>query len=169
MRNISVRRATLAIGSLWVYFSVAILLGETIAGFHLHLGYVSLICIVGLVGIELSIRTLYKAQVLSLSHLPNIFLCGVAVFTTLIATDIVFSIYLNMNNSETWDKLSSRYIRESDSMRWPGEMYPRKFFPTKKNFALYKPNLKLETERYGDTYYFNLKQSSTVRNEVLTP
>ena len=57
--------------------------------------------------------------------------------------------------------------REIDQNYVPGELYPRLYFPTEKNFRLHKPNVSVSGSHYGLFYHQGMLKSPTLTQNVL--
>jgi hypothetical protein len=61
----------------------------------------------------------------------------------------------------------SAEAREHDSAIWHGELYPRLYTPPGESFNLFKPNLRVSGETYGERYVASMMKSPTLVKSVL--
>lgn len=80
-------------------------------------------------------------------------------------SDIVYSIYLNIARPVRSENL--QYYRFHDPHVWPGELDPRAYYPTERNFQLRKPNTTISFDMYGGFFRFDMFRSATLVNSVL--
>lgn len=156
--------ATISLGLMWLYFAIVGLLNETVAGIHVRLVYVAvsfpIIC-----GFFCRLtRWLVRRRLLPDRLLQQITLLVVVSLGSVLLMDIVYSISLNFQAHKEPDLRSSR---STDPITTIGELYPRLFYPTDRNFRLHKPNYTVSGEHYGGTYSPKMMASPTLVKSVL--
>jgi hypothetical protein len=95
--------------------------------------------------------------------LANLNLLGGTVVACLVALDIAYSMYVNSTTS-SFDITKSRVFDENI---WVSELYPKVYYPTERNFALHKPNVKVSGEPFGNLYRLPMLDSPILTSAVL--
>jgi hypothetical protein len=161
-----VRFATLGLGLVLTYFLVVFLYAEAIFGFRVQLSHLALTVIFISGNLYWIGRWACKKHLVSASWLKDLAFSCMATLLSLVGVDIGFSFYHNIKNSHSVSA-DGEFERSGDRHTWAGEVSPRRFYPTEKNFALYKPNVTISGEVYGSFYYKMLMESPTVVDSVL--
>jgi len=162
-----IRFATLGVGLLWGYFLLVLVYDETILGIHVGLRYLLPAIVASIGSLYWLGLWVYRRQLVSETQLKDLTVASIAVLLSIVAVDIGYSLYLNTINSIGVDWAEIDYERLSDQHVWIGEEFPAIYYPTEKNFELYKPDEAIGGDMYGEFYYTNLMESSTVVNSVL--
>lgn len=156
-------RAGLIIALIWAYGSAVFLIEEPRLPFEFGLG--AWVVSTGLVLItsNLLARRAVRLRLLSRSTLTNLTILGATTITSVLALDIGYTMYLN-SDSVSFDADKSRVFDENMLV---GELYPRVYYPTERNFALHKPDVRVSGSHYGNFYSTSMKHSSTLMDTVL--
>jgi hypothetical protein len=83
---------------------------------------------------------------------------------SLSAADVAYSVYAQPGLSAQASEADQRLV---DSQAWVGEVYPRLYYPTDRNFRLHKPNTLMRAILYGGFYRPDMKRSKTLTESVL--
>lgn len=158
-----VMRAGLTIALIWAYVSAVFFVEEPRLPFEFGLGAWVVSIGVVLIASDLLVRRALRLQLLSQSTLTNLALLGMTTIASVLALDIGYTMYLN-SGSVSFDTGKSRVFDENV---WVGELYPRVYYPTVRNFALHKPNVRVSGSHYGNFYNASMKRSSTLVETVL--
>src|SRR5262245_17610995 len=153
----------LAIALAWAYLSAIFLLGEYRLPFTFGFGSWLLSAAVLYVAGNLLARWATRRQWVSASNLTNWCLSAVVTVCGLIALDTSYSIYLNSNDTD-FDETKARVFDESV---WVGELYPRVYWPTERNFSLHKPSVTVSGAPFGNFYNAAMRHSPTLVKSVL--
>ncbi len=147
----------------WAYLGAIFVVGDDRVSFGLGLGgWLLSIAIVLVAGNQLS-RWAVQRQMISASTLANLHLLGVVTVGSLVVLDVGYSMYLN-STSSSFDATRSRLFDENT---WVGELYPRVYYPTERNFALHKPNILVSGSLFGNFYSTSMLNSPTLVDAVL--
>jgi len=153
----------LAIALAWAYLSAIFLLGEYRLPFTFGFGSWLLSTAALYVAGNLLARWATRRQWVSTSNLTNWCLSGVVTVCGLVALDTSYSIYLNSIDTD-FDASKARVFDESV---WVGELYPRVYWPTERNFSLHKPNVTVSGQPFGNFYSGAMRHSPTLVKSVL--
>jgi hypothetical protein len=93
-------------------------------------------------------------------------IASLALLVALLAGDLLFAIRDNWIRAGS-ERLIASDARTHDSTLWHGELYPRTYRPARENFRLYKPNVRLTAETYGERYVPAMLASPTLVRSVL--
>jgi lysophospholipase L1-like esterase len=147
----------------WAYLGAIFVVGEYRVPFELGLGgWLLSIAIVLVAGNRLA-RWAVQRQMISASTLANLHLLGVVTVGSLVVLDVGYSMYLN-SASPSFDTTRSRLFDENT---WVGELYPRVYYPSERNFALHKPNILVSGSLFGNFYSTSMLNSPTLVDSVL--
>lgn len=103
---------------------------------------------------------------LSTSRMLELGMASFALIVVALAGDLLFTIRDNWVRSRS-ERLIASDARLGDRTLWHGELYPRTYRPTGESFALYKPNVRLTGETYGERYVSAMLRSRTLVESVL--
>jgi hypothetical protein len=148
--------------SLWGYVCAALLSSSTLLGIALGRGGIAAGFVAGCV----VLLFVSRPRVIAPSRLMDV---GVASFTItlgLLAVDLAQTVRENRLRGTAQDAIST-YARASDSHVWHGEIYPRQYYPTDRNFQLYKPNVRVTAPVFGERYISSMLRSPTLMKSVL--
>jgi hypothetical protein len=106
---------------------------------------------------------LVRRQFLSPATIVNIATFALATIVGLFCLDIGYSAYLNSNRSV----LDYDQARLFDENIWIGELYPRIYYPTERNFRLHKPNVRVAGQPLGNFYSTPMLDSPRLNGYVL--
>lgn len=152
-----------AFASIWAYFSAVFLVGEPVLPLSIGLWlWLFSIVVFLLIGNLLS-TWVVRSKVLPAAQLVNFSLFGVVLIVCLIVLDITYSMYINSVASGV-DSTRSRLFDENV---WAGELYPKVYYPTERNFALHKPNVIVSGNLFGNFYSEPMLNSPTLVGSVL--
>ena len=152
--------------AIWSYICFALLYGERIAGIPFGAVPTLLLLLAGSAGLLMTPRLLRRA--LSPSRMFEAGVAGVIAFGGILVIDVVYTMVLNGQRARARAAIGADQ-READGHVWHGELYPRVYFPTEKNFFLYKPDVRLSATTYGGYYESSMLASPTLRDSVLEP
>jgi acetyltransferase AlgX (SGNH hydrolase-like protein) len=152
--------------ALWSYICFALLLGERIAGITFGALPTLLLLVVGIAALLMTPRLVRRT--LSPSRMFEVGVAGVIVFGGILLIDVVYTAVRNGQGMHARAVIGTDQ-READWHVWHGELFPRSYFPTEKNFFLYKPDVRLSALTYGEHYQPSMLASPTLRDSVLEP
>jgi len=125
---------------------------------------VMLVFFIGVVLLVVSTRM--RLTWLSTTRMLALGVAGVALVLMLLFADLVITVRDNVARSATEDYTAAN-VRNRDRTLWHGELYPRMYFPSGESFALYKPNVRVTGETYGERYVSAMLASPTLTRSVL--
>lgn len=162
-RPIAYLRFGTFLATIWAYFSAIFLIDEKHIPFGFGVGrWIISILLVLLLG-EWLARWTVRRRLLSIDNLTNSYLLGMSTIISLLLLDIGYSAYLN-SSSSTFNYEKARVF---DKNIWLGELYPRLYYPTDRNFAIHKPNVRVAGSPYGNFYSTPMLDSPTLLGSVL--
>lgn len=150
------------IGPLWIYLLIVGVLDETVLGVTVRLGHVALAAVGGLVIIGWLAARGLRTRPWSRNGVLSASMLSFATVLSMTALDIAYSSYLNLTESRS---ASDRF---TDGNSWIGELYPELYYPTERNFRLFKPSRTVSGFHYGDMYSPEMLNSPTLATSVLS-
>ena len=142
--------ASLSIGALVAYLNIVILLNEVLLGHHIRLVHVAVALLAVYVLVYHLLQWARRHGWVSHDRLQNVAALSAVSLISLMAADIGYTLYSNNQNINTSvienQRLTDRHL-------WTTETHPRRYFPTEKDFMIYKANVRIEYEAYGDLYH----------------
>jgi len=124
------------------------------------------LAVICFVGIYWFLRWLDQRQWVSQAHLQGVTAASFVLLVTILAVDNGYAVYTNSSQKVGQD-FTNEYFRFTDRALWEGEVHPRVFYPTEKNFFIHKPSVRVSASVYGRAYYPDLLKSPTMVNLVL--
>jgi hypothetical protein len=100
------------------------------------------------------------------SRMLEVGLVMISLLLAVLCADVVYAVYQNALRARSYAPTADE-VRLTDRNVWHGELFPRAFHPTPGTFALYKPNVDLSAEVYGEYYHPSMLASPTLRDSVL--
>jgi acetyltransferase AlgX (SGNH hydrolase-like protein) len=151
---------------LWAYLSAAFLFETTLGS--MRIGMVGLL---GLFGVGMAVIAAMPRAPLATRVIPpaSMFAIGLACIgltVALLFADFALKVRDNVANSRAEESINVEG-RTTDATIWHGELYPRQYAPTNRNFRLYKPNVRVTGETYGERYVSSMLKSPTLVAQVL--
>lgn len=151
---------------LWAYLSAAFLFETTLGSVR-----IGMVALVGLFGVGMAViaavpRAPLANRVISPASMFAIGLACIGLTAALLFTDFALKVRDNIVNARSEAAIDVEG-RTSDATIWHGELYPRQYAPTNRNFRLYKPNVRLTGETYGERYVSSMLKSPTLVEQVL--
>ena len=153
----------LMLGLLWAYGSAVFLFGNYRLPFVFGLGSWILSTLAAAIAGACFARWAARRQIVSKRTLANLSLLGIVTACSLVVLDTTYSLYLNSTRTTFNASRASVF----DQNVWVGELYPRVFWPTDRNFALHKPNVAVAGNPYGNFYSTPMQRSLTLLDSVL--
>ncbi len=155
--------ATLTVGSLCSYFLIVFFHGSEILGIRLRSRHL-------LIGIPLVVlavgRLLGSVQRRRGVSDRALWVASVSTLTALLALLVADTATTLRESAEyEFDELP----RALDPVRWLGPSLAPKYYPTDRNFQLFKPKVRMAAEVYGPAYRPARRQSPTILDHVLEP
>ena len=151
-----------SISVLWAYLLIVGALGETPFGISMSLGRVATAVAGGFVAFVSIISWLQRRQLVTPAFLMNASLAVGCIVPAVIALDVAYSGYLNLNREE------SDNDRFADANLWIGELYPDLYYPSEKNFRVHKPGRTITGDHFGDMYVPAMLRSPVLTGSVLS-
>ena len=143
------RFATCTIGLLAMYLLVVLLLGEMVAGVRIDLVHIAVATVVIVVAGRWVFERLSRSTTVSAPLLKNVVVACGATLVALLAGDILYTVARNAKPAYREDAASRRY---GDAQMWCRRLFPPFYWPTEKNFRLFKPNVRIEGICQGDLF-----------------
>lgn len=156
-------RFAAALAAVWAYLSAVFLFEDRVASFTFGIGLWTISIPVAMFLGELLARWAMKGKLLSATVLNNMTALGLSTVVSLILLDVVYTAYLNSSRTDFDYPLA----RVFDQNIWTGELYPRLYYPTERNFALHKPNVRVAGSPYGNFYSPPMLNSTMLLDSVL--
>ena len=97
---------------------------------------------------------------------PNLGLVSGFALAAFLVADALGGVYLNSLGS-SGGRLDAEDERTGDANLWHGELAPRRYFPTSGHIQLYKPNVLLTAEVFGEFYRPSMLRSPLLVDSVL--
>lgn len=158
--------AAIGISMGWLYVCTVFIYAETVAGLYVGSLRTALVFAAGVaVSFWGARRVLIRRPQLS-PVAVNIGLASIVSTTALLSADLAYAIYANWQ-SETQLATMDPAKREYDRTIWHGELFPRRYYPTDQNFFLYKPNVRLAGQTYGEFYHPDMLGVRQLADSVL--
>jgi lysophospholipase L1-like esterase len=155
--------AGLTTAAVWGYISAVLLFKEPDLPFRIDVTRWLLLDVVAfLLGYLLAARAACGTY-WSASRVSNYCLFGTVLMVCLVIADTGYSVYVN---SRSWNQESPRE-RAFDKNTWIGELYPRLYYPTERNFRLHKPGVSVSGSLYGNFYRTPMRSSTTLADNVI--
>lgn len=153
----------LTVAAIWAYVDAVFLVdGPFLPMWSGGLGWLASTALAFLLGNSMAKGAL-RRQTLSAQQLLNVCLFGTVLIAGVIVVDVTYSFYLNSTASTA----GSRASRVIDRNSWVGELYPKRYYPTERNFMLHKPNTSVSGILYGYFYRKPMEDSPTLVRSVL--
>jgi SGNH hydrolase-like domain, acetyltransferase AlgX len=155
---------SLTIAALVTYLGSIFLLGESFLGFEFHARHQALITL-GLIAVAIwACFVLSKYAQNYVSAATNLQVSILATVLLMIAGDVSYTFVQNVMKpaSSTYG-----YARERDSNYLTGEYYPKTYFPTDKNFRLFKPGIAVTASSFGSFYSSEMLASPNLVSSTL--
>jgi hypothetical protein len=152
--------------TLWTYVCVVFLYQQSVVGMRFGAAKVALTWAAGTILIIIASAWAKARGRLSPSRMLN---AGVAILSlqlSVLVADIGYSMFVNAKRWEAYRAIPDEQ-RAGDPHVWQGELIPRLYFPTDKNFRLLKPNVELTASTYGLDYNPTMLKSRTMTGSVL--
>ena len=157
---------TLGLGSFWTYLCFVFVYMREIGSSTIG-AFVTIFTIaVGLIALFVIAAQLLKRHRTLSGVALNLGMATFLITVTLLVADLAFGVFANVSANREPNVMSNEKRRD-DLHIWHGELYPEFYFPTEKNFALFKPNVTLTAETYGEFYHPDLLASPIVAEQVL--
>ena len=90
-------------------------------------------------------------------------MAAIIALVSALAIDVEYSIFLNASNGGEGPAVDSLELRQANSQVLMREYRPRDFYPTDKNFRIFKPRATVPAEAYGQFYTDEMATSATNR------
>jgi hypothetical protein len=149
----------------WCYLVTVLLYGATIGPIRFGGAVTAGVLVAGSIVIARIVGTLSRQEDRPAWPL-DAGLVMLGLLAVVLTADLVFTMADNVRRQRA-EAVISRESRESDSQLWHGEIFPRPYFPTRRNVMLFKPNVHVEGETYGEYYSPAMRRSRTLMDSVL--
>jgi hypothetical protein len=151
---------------LWAYLSAAFLFEVTLGGVRMSLIGLAIVFGIGCALIAMMPRTRLITRIVSSQHMFAIGLTCIGLTCAFMVADLALAVRDNIATRQE-EALVGADGRTSDPTIWHGELYPRQYAPTRRNFRLYKPNVRVTGETFGERYVSSMLNSRTLADQVL--
>lgn len=164
-RSVGMTIGLLGLGSLWAYACSVFIHGGL---FGRSVGRIATwaLFFVGFAAIRRMFRVLLRRGPTTTSNVTCLSLSCFVLAGTLLLADLAFAFYSNWSAARSEAIMDIRERREDKNL-WHGEIFPEHYFPTERAFSLYKPNINIRAETYGEFYHPDLLKSDLVAKSVL--
>jgi hypothetical protein len=152
--------------ALWAYVCALFPFGRVFTGGAAATMGAFAIFVAGCVVILVAPRIPSVRRLISTTRMLELGIAILALTVAVVAGDLLFAIRDNWVRSPS-ELLSASDARLRDSTVWHGELYPRTYRPAGESFVLYKPNVRLTGETYGERYVPAMLASATLKKTVL--
>jgi hypothetical protein len=160
------RTLRLALIALWAYASVVLLFQERIAGVAVGFAVLAVVFATGCVLIAALTRARFVRRLVPPSRMLDVGLLLLLVVIALPAFDLVLAMRHNRARAAAQAAVASD-VRQRDGHLWHGELFPRLYFPPGEGIMLYKPDVRLSGETFGEAYSTAMLASRTMADSVL--
>jgi hypothetical protein len=157
-----------AIVALWLYLGTALLYQRQIGPLHIGAAKLVVLLAAGVVVLMGGTARLARRGALSPSRMLELGAAGISLLVATLVADVGYTMYDNVRRARAEAPISNE-ARATDANVWHGELLPRLYFPTTKTFALYKPNVRLTANTYGEFYTPAMLASRILVDSVLEP
>lgn len=151
--------------ALWLYVATVALLDAEIFGVQLSLRYWLPIVVLGSVLLPRAVVRMWRHVGWSRERMAELGLGLASLLLAVLGADLLFGMYLNA--STPLEDPTMAYSRGSDAHVWHGELYPRSYFPTERNFTVHKPGAVVSADVFGEFYSSQMLQSPLLVDSVL--
>lgn len=149
----------------WWYLVIVLMYGATIGPLRIGSVVTAALLVAGSIAIARTVRTLTRGHTQP-AWLLDAGIVMLGLLVVVIAADVLFTMVDNVRRQRALAVVSQE-SRESDARLWHGEIFPRPYFPTERNVMLFKPNVRVEGETYGEYYSPAMRRSRTLMDSVL--
>lgn len=162
--NTTIALVTASIWLLLTYLLLALVMGDRYLGITWSTRFIALALLVSFGAIYVVLSWLKQKERVSVNRLKETGLFSIIVLCSILGVDLAYGVFSN-TRIETVQDIEAE--RGQDPQEWHGEIYPRIYSPTNRNFWLHKPNVTVNATLYGQFYYPELLRSPTLVNSVL--
>jgi len=155
----------IGVTALWAYFCSLLPFGRVFSSGGATAGGLATF-IVGCLLILSAPRSPIVRRWLPTTRMLELGMASLALVVVVLAGDLLFAIRDNWLRSRS-ERLIASDARAGDSTMWHGELYPRTYRPAGESFVLYKPNVRVTGETYGERYVSAMLRSRTLSESVL--
>jgi hypothetical protein len=153
--------ATVVVTLVVAYLVFALLLGATVSVLTLGTRECYLLIALSALTVGVGLRGLRRRGHLPDLALPALVLCGTSVLASLLAVDTFF----DLREKRQGAAAAASELREPTLNNF--QLRPRRFYPTARNFTIYKPDFQTVGWTYGDLDSLALRRSPTLMSSVL--
>jgi hypothetical protein len=151
-----VRLLTVCIAPMFAYYLLVLMPsrpGSSILGVHVRLRHLPLIVVAGIGVLYSLIKWFHQRRWLSEKHLKGLTAASISLLVSTVAADAGYSAYLKHSTvQQVLDNAEPTFHR---------------FSPTKQNFEIFKPNVSVIANIYGELYSPEWMKSPTLANFLL--
>lgn len=149
-----------------IAYGCCLLIGERLAGWSIGTGTAVAMFSAAAVLVGVAIRWQPVASRLTPARRLEIGAALLLSMTVIFAGDVALAIRDNVTARRTAASTSGDQ-REQDDTIWHGELYPRMYSPPGSAVSLYKPNVVVSGDTYGERYVSSMRRSPTLARSVL--
>ncbi len=151
-------------GALWAYACVVFLYQERLAGVGFGAAAAGAALLLGWAGLAFAASRPLVQRVVPPGRMLDAGIALLSLTAAVLLADLLLGVQANRRGSRL---AIADAGRTSDPHLWHGELFPRQFYPSERNFFLYKPGVRLEATTYGEYYTAPMQGSPTLRDSVL--
>ena len=149
-----------------IYLGIVLPLDRLFPAVNHELVAIALI-VLAAVAIDIMLRVFALRSGAAEVRIKNITLLSTSLLISLLAIDVGFTAYANLNPEVRRDREVLLAGRPDDRHLWDGELMPQIYRPTDLNFWVYKPGQMSAGSTYGEFYYTALLRHELLRESVL--
>ncbi|HSA56547.1 MAG TPA: hypothetical protein VLE53_12640 [Gemmatimonadaceae bacterium] len=150
---------------LWWYLGIVFLYGEALGPVRFGAAVTLATLLVGTIVIARAVSARRRRGDVAPKMLDTGLLMLAAVGAVL-AADVIFTALENARRRRAEGAISQQ-VRREDARLWHGEIFPRSYYPTDRDFTLFKPNVRVEGFTFGEYYTPAMLASPTLVDSVL--
>jgi len=156
----------LGLAMLWGYLSAAFLFDLTLGGIRIAVMPFAVVFGVGCTLLAALPRTRLTTQMVTRARMFDLGLASIGLTLAFLTADLALAVRDNISTDRAQRTISEEG-RLGDPTIWHGELYPRQYAPTERNFRLYKPNVRVTGDTFGERYVSSMLKSPTLVDQVL--
>lgn len=161
------RWTVFSLGSLLFYLLAVLAYGRTVLGIEIRWGGFVFLVLVGVGASGLVLRRLAERKLITEDHLKAACLASLSTLMPILALDAGYGLYRNsITGLFTGEKFDVEK-RLSDPVPEFNSFFPAIYYPTERNFFIYRPNIAMSGESYGMMYFPTLQKFKNLANAIL--
>lgn len=152
---------------LWAYVYLALLPALPFLGFSGDIREYVFVLPISLAAFYVAAWVASKKHLVSQKRFGAASMAAIVTLSSVLAIDVAYSVFLNLTSGQDPLNGISEESRQANSEIMTGEYRPRNYYPTDRNFRIFKPGITITTEAYGQLYTNNMKASQALMDAAL--